>query len=112
MNLSSFLTPETISTYLVFFLGVIFTAVGFIVQRRISRKQPKLLKLLKIDQVSILEVNPKIKGDLEIQFKSIPIKSLYLTTFTLQNSSEETLDNILLKIIVSKPNSYPLCRAG
>ena len=91
MNLENLLTNEAVSNYIIFLAGLVIGFIVFLIRTYIYRTKPKLLKFISRNQTSVFDVNPKVRSDLEVKYKTILIESLYLSTFTLHNTSDETL---------------------
>jgi|GEM_PF-1922928 len=104
MNFSN--SPEALSNFVIFGLGILVTSLGFLINRWLSRKQPRKLKLLKLEELSALSIVPKVKDDLTIAYKGVDIQSLYLTIFTLHNSGVELIKDI--KFSISFLDSNPI----
>ena len=98
MDWSKLLTPEALATYVVFVLGLVVASVGFLLSRWLIRQRPRKVLLLKVKEASLLEIDPEVRDEIAIIYKGKPVKSLYLSTFLLQNASQEIVDNVEIKI--------------
>lgn len=98
MDWSKFLTPETVATYMVFIAGLIVGLIGFLASRWLARQHPRKITLMKISESSLLEIDPEVRDEIAVMYKNKPTKSLYLTTFILQNAGQEIVDNIEITI--------------
>lgn len=98
MNWSYLLTPEAIATYLVFILGIIVTIIAFFIRNLINRAKPKRVKLIKVSESSLVEIDDEFKKDISISYKQKSINSIYLTTFQISNDSEKAIEGIELII--------------
>lgn len=94
MDLSILFTPESIATYLVFFLGVLVAIIGFFIQRAINRAKPMKVKLIKVSEASLVKINDEFKKDISISYKQESINSIYLTTFQISNDSEKAIEDV------------------
>lgn len=99
MDLSKLFTPESIATYLVFFLGVFVAIIGFFIQRAINRAKPMRIRLTKVSEASLVKINDEFKKDISISYKQESINSIYLTSFQVSNDSEKAIDDV--EIIVN-----------
>ena len=94
MDLSKLFTPESIATYLVFFLGVLVAIIGFFIQRAINRAKPIKVKLIKVSEESLVKINDEFIKDISISYKQESINSIYLTTFRISNDSEKAIEDV------------------
>ncbi len=98
MDWNKLLTPEAIATYVVFALGVLFGAAGFFISRWISRKRPRKVLLVKVGESSLIRVAPNVKDEIIIKYRDKFVESLYLTSFTIWNNSDDVIENIKVQI--------------
>jgi hypothetical protein len=98
-----FLTVEAISNYITFALGIIFGILGWLFVRWLGRKKPRIVRVAKVREISLLEVDSAIKDEVSIAYKGNSIESLYLNEFVIQNSSDETIDDV--EIVIHFDNS-------
>jgi len=98
MDWNKFLTSEAIATYVVFVLGALFGVVSFFVSRWIGRKRPRKILLVKSGESSLIKVAPNVKDDIVIRYRDKPVESLYLTSFTLRNNSDDVIDDVRIQI--------------
>jgi len=95
MDWTNLLTPE-VATYVVFFLGVIFAIIGFLITRWLSRKKPQKVNLLKESESSLVEISEQVRKEIVVTYKGKPANSLFLTTFSMWNSGQEIIDSIAM----------------
>ena len=98
MNWSELLKNEAISNYLVFGLGIIVGVIGWMITQYLSRKKPQVIEVVKVDEISVLEVNSNVKQDIKIEYKGNPVQSLYRTAYHIFNRGEQIIDSIKLEI--------------
>lgn len=98
MNWSELLKNEAISNYIVFALGILVGVFGWAITQYLSRKKPQVIEVVKIDEISVLEVNSNVKQDIKIEYKGNSVQSLYRTAYHIFNRGEQTIDSIKLEI--------------
>jgi hypothetical protein len=94
MDWNKFLTTEAISNYIVFIFAAIFGIIGWFIARWIGRKRPREIILIKVNESSLINIDPEVVDDVVINYKGQPIKSFYLTAFRLHNASNEVIDDV------------------
>ena len=99
MDWFSLITTEAISNYIVFGFGIIFGIIGWLIVRWITRERPTRIKLFKVNENSLIKINPEVKEDVSIRFRGQEVVSAFLTKFRLQNSGSGVIDD--LKIVVN-----------
>ena len=98
MDWFDFLTIEAISNYIVFAIGIILGVVGWLIVRWLTKKRPRKIKLLKIGESTLIEIDPEVRDDVTITYKGKAVQSFYLTTFSLHNAGEEVIDGVEVAI--------------
>ena len=88
------LTSEAISNYIVFIGGVVVTVVGWLLVRWITRKRPRIIRLVKASGASLLEVAAEVEDDIAILYQGEPVSSLHRTEFLVRNLSKQTIDDV------------------
>lgn len=104
MDWTKFLTPDALATYVVFALSILIGVVSFFIMRFINRKRPKIVRLVKIAESSLIEIDPEVREDIVVTYKLQPANSLYLATFNVSYSGEdENIEDV--EIIINLQNS-------
>ena len=92
------LTSEAISNYIVCIGGIIAGVVGWLLVRWITRKRPRIIRLVRVSGVSLLEVDSEVKDDIAISYQGEPVSSLHRTEFLIKNASDQTIDDVEMTI--------------
>lgn len=92
---------EAISNYVVFFLGILFGIIGFLITRWLGRRQRRRVIVTKVDESSLIEVDPQVRGKIAVTYNGVSVDSLYLTTFSLWNAGSDIVDDVEISIALS-----------
>lgn len=92
------MTPEAISNYLTFGAGVVVAFIGWTTNRYLNRKKPRIVRVNKIAEQSLIEIAPEFKDQLKVLFDKREIDSFYQTQLQIHNSSDERVDDVSIEI--------------
>lgn len=89
---------EAVSNYVVFLFSIVFGAIGFFITRWLTRKRPKRVKLEKVAESSLIEIDPEVRDEIVVTYKGERANSLYLTVFTMWNTSADVIDGVKVTV--------------
>jgi hypothetical protein len=97
------LTSEAISNYIVFIGGIIAGVVGWLLVRWVTRKRPRIIRIVKVSGTPLLEVDSEVKDDIAISYRGDSVTSLHRTDFSVENASNQTIDDVEVTIHFRNP---------
>lgn len=87
-------TSEAISNYVVFALGILVGIIGWAVSRYLNRKRPREIRLLRVEEKSLLEIPQELQKKVIVKYGDRQTSSIYTTKFEIYNASENMIENI------------------
>lgn len=102
-QLQNLFSSEAVATYIVFIAGIVVASVGWLISRYINRKRPQKIKLVRINEKSLLEISSELRDQVKVLYKDRETNSIFFTEFQLQNSGDEVVENV--KLIVRLDNA-------
>jgi len=91
---------EAISNYVTFGLGILVTAIIWLIQRWLSKKRPRRILVMRTSETSLVSVDSTVNTeDLQITFRGKLATSVYFTKFRIVNDSEEIIDSPKIEIV-------------
>lgn len=75
-------------------IGILLGVGVSLAVQRVLRNRPSLIRLLKIQAGSLVEIAAAVRHDLKVSYKGQPIQNLYQSVFSLQSLDDRVLDNL------------------
>ena len=87
---------EAMSNYITFAAGIIFTAIGWMIVRAITRNKPSIIRVEKVFDTSLIDIHPRIRDKLRITYEDRPIEGFHEAIFKIHNTGEKPIEDIEL----------------